>query len=205
MQSEKSFPCLVAAAVLLALSSDATAQQPRPAAAPPPATTAPPPAAAAPPAAPPSEAPQRTTAAYGDWVLTCDMHAGPPPQKVCEILQVVQAQAQGRTVPFSSIGVMHPVKGQPVKLMMQVPTNVSLSTNVRIQTADADPGIAAPFARCVPAGCVADFVLRDDVLKKFRATSGNGKVTFADANGHEVAVPLSFAGFGQAFEALAKE
>jgi invasion protein IalB len=197
MRSEKRLSCLLAGVVLLALSSAATAQQ-RPQA--PPA-----PAASPAPAEPAGETPQRRTASYANWVLTCDSWAGPPPRKTCEILQVVQAQTQGRTVPFSSIAVMRPVKGQPVKLMMQVPTNVALSTNVRIQIADADPGIAAPFARCVPVGCIADFELKDDVLKKFRGTSGNGKITYADANGRDVVVPLSFSGFDQAFEALAKE
>ena len=196
---KKSVPWLLAGAVLLALASAAAAQ---------PRTPAPPAAPAAPPAPPqpaPNEVPQRTTASYAYWVLTCDTQAGPPPQKTCEILQVVQAQAQGRTVPFSRIGVMHPVKGQPIKLVMQVPTNVTLSREVRIQIADADPGIAVPFARCAPVGCFADFELKDDVLKRFRAASGNGKVTYADVTGHEVVVPLSFSGFSQAFDALAKE
>src|SRR5215831_12323276 len=162
MQGEKkSVPWLLAGAVLLALAS-AAAAQPRT-----PRTPAPPAATAAPPQPAPNEVPQRTTASYANWVLTCDTQAGPPPQKTCEILQVVQAQAQGRTVPFSRIGVMHPVKGQPIKLVMQVPTNVTLSREVRIQLADADPGIAAPFARCAPIGCLADFELKDDVRRNF--------------------------------------
>jgi len=194
---KKSVPWMLAGAVLLALASAATAQQPR--------TPAPPAATAAPPQPAPNEVPQRTTAAYANWVLTCDAQAGPPPQKTCEILQIVQAQAQGRTVPFSRIAVMHPVKGQPIKLVIQVPTNVTLNRTVRIHLADADPGIAAPFARCAPIGCLADFELKDDVLQKFRAASGNGKVTYADVAGHEVVVPLSFSGFSQAFDALAKE
>jgi invasion protein IalB len=198
MQSEKkSVPWLLAGAVLLALASAATAQQPRPPAPPAAAPTAPAPAA--------NEVPQRTLASYANWVLTCDTQAGPPPQKTCEILEMVQAQAQGKTVPFSRIAVMHPVKGQPIKLVIQVPTNATLSTNVRIQTADADPGVAAPFARCAPTGCFVDFELKDDVLKKFRAASGNGKITYADFAGHEVVVPLSFNGFNQAFAALEKE
>jgi invasion protein IalB len=188
MQSEKkSVSWSLAGAVLLALSSAATAQQPRP------------------PEPAPNEAPQRTTATYANWVLTCDTQVGPPPRKTCQILQMVQAQAQGRTVPFSSIAIVHPVKGQPIKLVIQVPTNITISTNVRIQTADADPGVAAPFARCAPAGCFVDFELKDDMVKKFRTASGNGKITYADVTGREVVVPLSFSGFDQALEALAKE
>ena len=193
LSEKKSVPWLLAGAVLVALSSAATAQQPRLPAPPVPAKLA------------QNEVPQRTTATYANWVLTCDTQAGPPPQKTCEILQMVQAQAQGRTMPFSRIAVMRPVRGQPIKLVIQVPTNVTLSTNVRIQTADADPGVAAPFARCAPTGCFVDFELKDDVLKKFHAASGNGKITYADATGHEVVVPLSFSGFSQAFAALAKE
>ena len=46
---------------------------------------------------------------------------------------------------------------------------------------------------------------KDDVLKKFRTASGAGKLSFADAGGHDVSVPLSFNGFNQAFDALLKE
>src|SRR5262245_46999967 len=108
----KCVPWLLAGAVLLALASAATAQQPR--------TPAPPaPAQPAPPQPAPSEVPQRTTASYANWVLTCDTQPGPPPQKTCEIQQMVQAQSQGRAVPFSRIAVLHPVKGQPIKLVVQ--------------------------------------------------------------------------------------
>ena len=76
-----------------------------------------------------------------------------------------------------------------------MPVNVSFGTNVKIQTGDADAGIAASFARCTPNGCFADFDIKDDALKKFRAATG----------GHDVSVPLSFNGFNQAFDALLKE
>ncbi len=138
MQSaKKDVPWLLAGAVWLALSSAATAQQPHTPASPQPA---------------PNDAPQRTTASYANWVMTCDTQAGPPPQKTCEMMQVVQAQAQGKAVPFSRIAVMQPVKGQPIRLVVQVPTSVTLSRNVRIQITDADPGIAMPFARCATVG-----------------------------------------------------
>ncbi len=137
--------------------------------------------------------------------MQCETHAGPPPQKICDMAQISQVQVQGRQNPFSRVAVAHPVKAQPVKLVVQVPVNVAFSTSVRIQTGDGDPGIAAPFARCLPAGCFADFDLKEETLKKFRAAFGAGKLSFADAGGHDITVPLSFNGFGQAFDALAKE
>lgn len=150
-----------------------------------------------------TETPQRTTATYDDWVVECVTLNGPPPQKNCDMVQV--AQVQGSNQPFSRVGLGRPAKGEPVKLVVQVPVNVSFGTNVHIRTSDADPGLGAPFARCVPAGCFADFVIKDDAFAKLRAASGAGKLSFADANGHDIAVPLSFKGFAQAFNALAKQ
>jgi invasion protein IalB len=159
-----------------------------------------------PPAAPVTgDTPQSTTATYGDWIVQCQTQAGPPPQKACDMTQIAQVQQQGKNTPFSRIAIVHPTKGQPVRLVVQLPINVSFASSVRIQTGDADPGITAPFARCIPAGCFADFDLKVEVMKKLRAAGTGGKLTFADSAGHDVSVPLSFNGFSQGFEALAKE
>jgi invasion protein IalB len=83
--------------------------------------------------------------------------------------------------------------------------NVYLRTEMRVQASTSDPGLAAPFDRCLPVGCFADFVLKDDALKKFRAATAAGKMSFQSANGQSVAIPLSFKGFGQAFDALLKQ
>jgi invasion protein IalB len=149
-----------------------------------------------------SDVPQSTTATYANWVVQCQTRTGQTPEKVCEMAQVTQMQ--NNNAPFSRVAVAQPVKGQPVRLIVQVPVNASFAETVKIQTGDSDPGIAAPFARCVPGGCFAEFDLKDDMLKKFRASSATGKLTFADAGGHDVAVPVSFSGFAQAFDALAK-
>ena len=192
--------CLTATLLTTVAGSVTAQQQPRPPAYQP----APPRNAVQPPQQPAQdEAPQRTTATYEDWIVQCQMQTGSPPQKACEMTQVTQVE--GRNIPFSRVAIAQPIKNQPFKLVVQLPVNVSLLVNVRIQISDSDPGLAAPFARCVPTGCFADIEVNDDALKKFRATSGAGKLSFADAGGHNVAVPLSFKGFSQAFDALAKE
>ncbi|MGB6467662.1 MAG: invasion associated locus B family protein [Xanthobacteraceae bacterium] len=114
-------------------------------------------------------------------------------------------QLQGKNLPFSRVAVGRPEKGQPVKLIVQVPVNASFSTQVHIQTGDADPGVIAPFANCTPNDCFAEFDLKEDILKKLREATGTGKLSFADAGGHDVAVPISFNGFAQAFDALVKK
>jgi invasion protein IalB len=149
----------------------------------------------------PAEAQESTTATYEDWVLQCQVQSGPSAQKACDIAQV--SQVQGR--PVSRVAIAHPQKGQPVKLVVQVPVNVALHGNVRIQASDADAGLTVPFDRCIQVGCFAEFDLRDDELRKFRTATGAGKLTFTAANDQAVAIPVSFKGFGPAFDALTKE
>lgn len=193
-----------AAGIMLALSVAAQAQQPqRPA----------PSGRAMPPARPATVAPgnepqrnnepQRTTATYGDWVVQCVVNNSPPSEPVCDMAQVTQLQ--GKNLPFSRVAVAHPEKGQPVKLIVQVPVNASFGTQVHIQTSDQDPGVIAPFSNCNPNGCFAEFDLKEDLLKKLREASGVGKLSFADAGGHDVTVPISFNGFAPAFDALVKK
>ncbi len=114
-------------------------------------------------------------------------------------------QVQGKNIPFSRVAIQAPVKSRPLKLIVQMPVNVSLRSPVTFQAADPDPGLSAPFDHCIPGGCFAEFELKDETLKKFLGSDGAGKVTFKDAGAHDVSIPLSFKGFRQAFEALAKE
>jgi len=115
------------------------------------------------------------------------------------------AQVQGNNLPFSRVTLARPEKGQAVKLVVQVPVNISFSANLRILLGGSDQGLNAPFARCVPAGCFAEFALTEETIKKLHASSGAGKVSFLDASGHDIDIPLSFKGFAGAFDALAKE
>lgn len=206
-KADKNAMRFVASVVLVLIAGVAAAQQPAPRRPAPRHNAQSPPteqsAQSTQPSPPQGESPQRTTATYDDWVVQCETRAGPPPEKVCDMAQVTQVQ--GKNLPFSRVALAHPVKGQPIKLVVQFPVNASFGADVRIQTSDGNSGVAAPFARCLPTGCFADFEIKEDTLKKFRTTSSPGKLSFADATGHDVAVPLSFNGFGQAFDALAKE
>ena len=182
----------------------AQAQAPKPApnraAAPRPSTPAPAATAATEPS---TGEPQRTTASYGNWVLQCITNTSPPSEPVCDISQVTELQ--GKNLPFSRIAVAHPERGKPVKFVVQVPVNVSFATQVKVQTSEDDAGFVAPFATCTPNGCFAEFELKDDLLKKLHDATSVGKISFADSGGHDVSVPISFNGFGFAYDALAKK
>jgi invasion protein IalB len=209
---EKSTTGLLTAVLLLALAGGtALAQQPpappKPALPrPTPAQHVPPPATQgqAAPAGPADQTPQRTTASYGDWTVRCEVVPGPPAQKNCEMDQL--AQMQGQPNPISRVWIPLTPKGEPPKLFVAVPTNVSFTAPLKL-TADAkDAGISSPFRRCVPGGCLVEIELKDDLQRKFRGAAAEpGKITYKNAGDQEVTIPVSFKGFAQAYEALLKQ
>ena len=150
-----------------------------------------------------ADAQQSTTATYEDWTVRCITSAGPPPQKLCDMEQV--SHLQSKEQPFSLVAIAHPEKGKPVALIVQVPVTVWLATGIRIEIGGKESGLSAAFARCGPAGCFAEIGLNDDAQKKFRTATEPGQILYKNAAQQDVAIPLSFKGFGQAFDALAKE
>ena len=180
-----------------------TAQQPappRPAPRPAPAPRAPAPQVQPP--APPVQGPQRTSATYGDWVVRCEIPEGQT-QKTCDMEQL--AQMQGQTNPISRIAIPLPAKGQEAKLIVQLPVNVSLAGGVKIEVDAKDRGLNIAFTRCVPAGCLAETALKEEEMRRFRAETQPGKMLYKNAAEQPVTIPLSFKGFGQAFDALIKQ
>ena len=148
-------------------------------------------------------APQQTTATYDDWIVRCEAQPGPPPQKTCEMVQFTQVKGQPGVLTQIAIG--RPVKGQPIKLVIQVPISVWLPTGVRLHSNGKDFGISATFKRCMPTACFAELDVKDDTIRKFRSTTEAGKLEFKDANQKDIALPVSFKGFGVAYDALSKE
>src|SRR5580704_4356401 len=144
------------------------------------------------------QVPQLTTATYDDWTLRCEMHDA---VKTCEIEQTSQLQGQ----PVSQIALGRPSRGAPFRIVFQVPINVWLPAGVTLVLDDKDPGISATFKRCVGNGCFADGDLNDETIRKLRSRTANGKLLFKDATQRDVTIPVSFKGFGSAFDAMSKD
>ena len=149
-----------------------------------------------------AQAPQRTTATYEDWTVRCEMQ-GTPPVKTCEMAQ--STTAQGQPNPITQVAVGRANKSDPVRVVFQVPVNVWLPVGLKFVYDDKEPAVPAAFKRCAPIGCFADTELKDDVVKKLRARATPGYFEFKDAAQRDVKIPVSFKGFGQALDALAKE
>ncbi len=150
-----------------------------------------------------AQAQQNTSATYDDWILQCQNETTPAPRKLCQISQV--SRIRENNTPFSRVLVEKPASGKPVIFVAQLPVNVSVRAPVSLRLDDSDPGISTTIERCVPAGCFVEFEFKDDYQKKARSGEGIGKLTFKDAGGHDIVVPLSFKGYRPAFDALLKE
>ncbi len=165
------------------------------------------PAASAPAAGAPSvsASPERTTATFADWTLRCERPALPAgAARVCEIAQTIQFQ--GQQTPIAQIAIGRVQRTDPQKITLVLPSNVMLTSPPRFATEEKDGQlIDTVWQRCLPGGCFADALLRDDVARRMRAGTEQGRIEFRDASGREVKLPFSLRGFAQAMDALAKE
>jgi invasion protein IalB len=147
-----------------------------------------------------AQAPQRTTATFEDWTVRCETIDN---TTRCEMAQGVQIQ--GQAGPLTQIALGRPNKNEPVKIVFQVPIDVWLPAGVKLVLDDKDPGIAVAFKRCLAGGaCFADTELKDEMIKKLRGLTANGKLEFKDGAQRDIAIPVSFKGFGAAFDAMSK-
>src|SRR5579872_6853274 len=73
---------------------------------------------------PQSSQPQRTSATFDDWSERCEIHPGPPVQKLCEMVQFYQVQGQAGPLLQTAIG--RASKTEPLKLVFGAPVNVWL-------------------------------------------------------------------------------
>ena len=140
-------------------------------------------------------APQRTTATYGDWTVRCVMHSK---TRTCEMIQATQIK--NRPQPITQIAIGHQTKGGPLKMVFEVPVNVWLPDGVKLVTGEKKAAITAHFSRCVPVGCFAEADIDQNEIKELDHLKKSGKLRFKDARKQQVAIPVSFKGFGDAYD-----
>ncbi|WP_370677324.1 invasion associated locus B family protein [Pleomorphomonas sp. PLEO] len=169
-----------------------------------------PPAAAKPPAdqakaLPVGAEPGSTTATYGDWTLRCqrigeDAKAG----KVCEVVQMTQMESQ--RAPTTQIAIGRLPNDDGLHLTAALPVNLSFPSEIKVSMPGAKPITLTPeLRRCLPVACFADMELKADQLKMLLAAETSGTLSFRDANGQTIAVPISPRGLPQAVAALQKD
>jgi invasion protein IalB len=150
--------------------------------------------------------PDRTSQAYGDWVVRCEnrpAEGSAPAARTCEMAQGVQNQAQQ---PVAQIAVGRPTRDQPWRLVVAVPVNILAAAPARLMAEDQGPPVPLQLRICVPTSCMLELELNEPLLRQLRSRdNGVGRVEYKLANEAEMAIPLSFRGFAAAFEALQRE
>lgn len=143
--------------------------------------------------------PQRTTATYGDWTVRCVMQGK---ATSCEMAQAMQIK--GQTRPIAQVAIGRQPKTGTLKIVFEVPANVWLPDGVKLATDSKTAEIATSFSRCVPAGCFAEKEISTTEIKALGAQKKAGRLAFKDAAKQQIAIPVSFKGFADAFSALPK-
>lgn len=156
---------------------------------------------------------QITSTAFGNWSLRCRKEAppakdapkdAPKPARACEISETLEASDHSGPIAKLSIGRPNGGTGALFAVLI-VPNNISFPSSVHIRTDDKDIwGLQLSWVRCIPGGCFAQAELADATVGYWHGLQTQGEIRFPDSTGTQVALPLSFNGFGQALDALNK-
>ncbi len=173
--------------VLCLLCASASAQTKPPAAAPPPAV---------------GSEPGSTTATYGDWTLRCERAEGDG-KRACEV--GIAVQVQGQRAPVAQIAFGRPPGADLLRMVAVLPVNIRFPSAVKVAASDKDPQpIELAWSRCLPVGCFAELASSGDAVRRLRAEAGPARLSFVDAAGRNIGLPISLRGLPQALDALAK-
>jgi invasion protein IalB len=134
---------------------------------------------------------------HGDWQIRCDTPPGAPTEQ-CALIQSVTAEDR----PNIGLTVIMLKTADPGIRLMRVlaPLGVLLPNKLGLRIDSEDVG-RVDFVRCLPNGCVAEVVVKDDLLNRLR----NGQTaTFIIFQTPEegIGIPVSLKGFGEGFDKL---
>jgi len=148
--------------------------------------------------------PSSTLASFGDWTLRCQrVGNGADKQRVCEVAQQIRTQEQQNPAAELAIGRLK--KTDPLRLTVVLPVNVTLLSPPGFSADGTVPEtLDIGWRKCLPGGCIADALLKDDVLRRWKILT-SGRITWTDGAGRDLAIGLSFRGLSQALDALSKE
>ena len=118
---------------------------------------------------------------------------------------MIQTILDSNQQPVGIIGFGRANRDQPMRLIVQVATNVRVAHPAKLSL-EADT--ALPFTLCNRQVCVAEIELRDEVMqRRFRTRPAEqpGQLSWRDAAGAELTFPVSVKGFGTAWDAMGRE
>src|ERR1700676_1403650 len=130
--------------------------------------------------------PNSTLSNFGDWSLRCQrLGNGAETQRVCEVAQQIRSQDQQNPVAELAIGRLK--KADPLRLTVVLPVNVTIS---KPPSFSVDGKVPEPldlgWRKSLPGGCIADALLKDDVLRSWKTQASAEHITWTDASGGDL-------------------
>jgi invasion protein IalB len=141
--------------------------------------------------------PDRTTAAYGDWVLRCELAAGGTGRS-CEVAQTV---LDGRGQVLAQLTGRLSGPAGAVALVVQVGTNATVAEPLRLGV-ETEAGLTLHFRRCLPRGCFAESQPALAEIAALLPRTEPARVEFRDGEGQPVTIPVSLRGLAASLDAL---
>src|SRR5262245_46509729 len=143
--------------------------------------------------------PDMTSETYGDWIVRCQAAAD---AKRCEATQTLMIQGQNSPIALIAFG--REKKGEPLRMVIQLPTNITFETGVKTHLSGGEAAVDMKFRRCFPAGCFADAPMTDVVISQLKAQGEPLSIKFKDGTERELSLPFSPRGLGPALDALSR-
>src|SRR5262245_43183032 len=143
--------------------------------------------------------PDMTSETYGDWIMRCQPSSE---TKRCEVSQTIVLQ--GQSAPIALIAFGREKKGEPLRMVVQLPTNITFESGVKTHLSAGEAAVDMKFRRCFPTGCFADAALTDAVVTKLKGQAEPLSIKFKDGTEREISLPLSPKGLGPALDALSR-
>jgi invasion protein IalB len=111
---------------------------------------------------------------------------------------------QGQNAPIALIAFGREKKGDPLRMVVQLPNNITFEGGVKAVLGSGETAVELRFRRCLNVGCFADALLTDPLTVRLRNQSEPLSIKFRDGTEREITLPFSPKGLGPALDALAR-
>jgi len=134
---------------------------------------------------------------HGDWQVRCDSPPGGQ-ENQCALVQSVTGK--DRPDVGLTIIVVKTAEQKSTLLRVLVPMGILLPAGLGLKIDKIDLGRVG-FVRCLPIGCVAEWVMDDNLLKQFRTGQTATFVIFQTPE-EGIVFPINLKGFGEGVDSL---
>ena len=136
-------------------------------------------------------------ARYGEWEMRCETPPGAAREQ-CYLSQSITPEERPNITLY--VIVLKTADGKSRLLRVIAPLGVLLSKGLGLKIDQGEIG-HAPFARCLPNGCIAEVDMDDKLIEQLRTGQAATFVIFQTPE-EGVGIPMPLSGFKDGFDKL---